>query len=140
MKKKNDYRFDEDDVLSSAEEFLDLSKLAAGTGESASSENLFWSTNASYIAFTTSIHGSDVGAIRVYDTKKKEEAKDVITDMKFTSATWDNKEEGFFYTKVSRNKDNNEYTRIFYHKMGNPVENDELVYQNLKESDASFSL
>lgn len=60
--------------------------------------------------------------------------------MKFTSATWDNKDEGFFYTKVSRNQDNNEYTRIFYHKMGKPVEKDELVYQNLNEPDASYSL
>lgn len=140
MKKKNDYQFDEDNVLSSAEEFLDLSLLAEGTGESASSESLFWSGNGSYIAFTTSIHGSDVGAIRVYDTKKKQETPDVIPDLKFTSATWDNKEQGFFYTKISKNKEGNEETRIFYHKMGTPIAKDELVYQNLHEHDASFSL
>ena len=100
MKKKNDYKFDEDNVLSTAEEFIDLSKLAADTGESASSENLFWSSNGTYIAFTTSIHGSDVGAIRVYDTKKKKETDDVISDVKFTQATWDNSETGFFYSRM----------------------------------------
>jgi protease II len=79
---------------------LDLSRLAPDTGESSSSENLFWSTNGTYIAFTTSILGSDVGAIRVYDTKKKKETDDVITDVKFTSATWDSKETGFFYSRT----------------------------------------
>jgi prolyl oligopeptidase len=140
MKKKDEYKFNEDNVLSSAEEFLDLSRLADGTEESASSESLYWSGNGTYIAYVTSIHGSDVGAIRVYDTIKKKDTSDVITDVKFTGATWDNNEKGFFYSRTIVGKDGNEYNKIFYHKLGNPESKDELVYENPHEQEASFNL
>ena len=140
MKKKDDYKFDEDNVGKTAEEFLDLSKLAEGTEESASSESLFWSGKGTYIAYVTSIHGSDVGAIRVYDTKNKKDTKDVLTDIKFTGVTWDTNELGFFYSRTIVGKDGNEMNKIFYHKLGTPEEKDELVYENHKEIEASFTI
>jgi prolyl oligopeptidase len=139
MKTKGEYRFNEEHPLKDATEFLDLTRLA-GDEESASSESLMWSRNGTYIAFVTSIKGSDVGSIRVYDTRNKKNTEDVIHNVKFTVATWDNNEKGFFYSRMIIEKDSQERMKIFYHKLGTDEKEDELIYQNPNEVDAAFSL
>ena len=112
--------------------FLDPNKLSddgtvALTGTS-------FSKDGKYMAYTISRSGSDWSEIYVMDVETGRLLDDHIKWAKFTQASW--VKDGFFYSAYDAPVAGKEYSnvnenhKIYYHKVGTPQSQDELVYEN----------
>jgi prolyl oligopeptidase len=116
-----------------AEVFFDPNKLSAdGTvrlGVNALSKE------AKYWAFGLSSGGSDWQEIYVMEVAGKKQLSDKLRWVKVSSIAWQGK--GFYYSRYPAPTDTNrklsaknENHQVFYHKIGEPQEKDELVYED----------
>lgn len=115
-----------------AEVFLDPNKLSddgtvALTGVS-------MSPDGKYTAYTISRSGSDWTEIYVMETATGNLLDDHIEWAKFTGAEWHG--DGFFYSAYDKPvagkefSNSNENHRIYFHRIGTPQEQDELVFSD----------
>ncbi|NNE54815.1 MAG: S9 family peptidase, partial [Flavobacteriales bacterium] len=87
-----------------------------------------------YMVISQSEAGSDWSQMKVMEIESNEETGDVLKWIKFGGASW--YEDGFFYSRYPEPAEGtelsaaNEYHQIYYHKMGTPQADDELVYVN----------
>jgi prolyl oligopeptidase len=86
-----------------------------------------------YLAYTTSVGGSDWKEIHVKDMDGKD-LSDVINWVKFSAITWD--DNGFYYSAYdaptgSALSQKNEFNKVYYHKLGTKQSDDKLIYQDL---------
>lgn len=122
----------QDALNSEARVFLDPNKLSDDGTVALTS--LSFSNNGKYAAYTISRSGSDWREIYVMDVATGSLLDDHITWAKFTDAAWHG--DGFYYSAYdapSKGKEFsnvNEHHKIYYHKLGEPQENDRLVYEN----------
>ncbi|WP_321333385.1 prolyl oligopeptidase family serine peptidase [uncultured Bacteroides sp.] len=113
--------------------FLDPNKLSDDGTVALTS--LSFSNNGKYAAYTVSRSGSDWQEIYVLDIATDKLLNDHIVWAKFTDAAW--RGDGFYYSaydapsKGTEFSNVNEHHKIYYHKLGEPQEKDELVYQNV---------
>lgn len=90
------------------------------------------SPDGKHTAYTISRSGSDWTEIFVMDTDTRELLPDHIEWAKFTGAEWHG--DGFFYSAYDRPtpgkefSNSNENHRIYYHRLGTPQSEDQLVY------------
>ncbi len=93
-----------------------------------------FSTDHKYVAISRSEAGSDWREIRVIEVATKKELPDQIKWVKFSGAAWYG--DGFFYGSFDAPKEGdelkgkNEYQKIRYHKLGDPLEKDVVVYED----------
>ncbi|MFH1001169.1 MAG: prolyl oligopeptidase family serine peptidase [Bacteroidota bacterium] len=93
-----------------------------------------FSKNGKYMAYSTSSGGSDWREIFVLDVEKGEKMNDHLKWVKFSGMAWLG--DGFYYSRYEEPKKGDELkgvninNKIFFHKVGTPQENDELVYQD----------
>ncbi|MDR3236824.1 MAG: prolyl oligopeptidase family serine peptidase [Prevotellaceae bacterium] len=92
------------------------------------------SKDKKYIAYTTSVGGSDWKEIHVKDIAGND-LPDVIQWVKFTGISWDGN--GFYYSgydapKGSALSQKNEDNKIYYHKIGDKQSQDQLIYEDPK--------
>ena len=122
----------QDALNSEARVFLDPNKLSDDGTVALTS--LSFSNNGKYAAYTISRSGSDWRGIYVMDVATGSLLDDHITWAKFTDAAWQG--DGFYYSAYdapSKGKEFsnvNEHHKIYYHKLGEPQQNDRLVYEN----------
>lgn len=122
----------QDSLEGEAHVFLDPNKLSADGTVALTS--LSFSHDGKYAAYTVSRSGSDWREIYVMDVATGNLLDDHITWAKFTGASW--KGDGFYYsaydapTKGKEFSNVNEFHKIYFHKVGEPQEKDELVYEN----------
>ena len=122
----------QDALNSEARVFLDPNKLSDDGTVALTS--LSFSNNGKYAAYTISRSGSDWREIYVMDVATGSLLDDHITWAKFTDAAWQG--DGFCYSAYdapSKGKEFsnvNEHHKIYYHKLGEPQQNDRLVYEN----------
>ena len=122
----------QDALNSGARVFLDPNKLSDDGTVALTS--LSFSNNGKYVAYTISRSGSDWREIYVMDVATGSLLDDHITWAKFTDAAWQG--DGFYYSAYdapSKGKEFsnvNEHHKIYYHKLGEPQQNDRLVYEN----------
>lgn len=122
----------QDALNSEARVFLDPNKLSDDGTVALTS--LSFSNNGKYVAYTISRSGSDWREIYVMDVATGSLLDDHITWAKFTDAAWQG--DGFYYSAYdapSKGKEFsnvNEHHKIYYHKLGEPQQNDRLVYEN----------
>lgn len=122
----------QDALNSEARVFLDPNKLSDDGTVALTS--LSFSNNGKYAAYTISRSGSDWKEIYVMDVATGSLLDDHITWAKFTDAAWQG--DGFYYSAYdapSKGKEFsnvNEHHKIYYHKLGEPQQNDRLVYEN----------
>lgn len=122
----------QDALNSEARVFLDPNKLSDDGTVALTS--LSFSNNGKYAAYTISRSGSDWREIYVMDVATGTLLDDHITWAKFTDAAWQG--DGFYYSAYdapSKGKEFsnvNEHHKIYYHKLGEPQQNDRLVYEN----------
>ena len=122
----------QDALNSEARVFLDPNKLSDDGTVALTS--LSFSNNGKYAAYTISRSGSDWREIYVMDVATGSLLDDHITWAKFTDAAWQG--DGFYYSAYdapSKGKEYsnvNEHHKIYYHKLGEPQQNDRLVYEN----------
>lgn len=114
------------------EVFLDPNKLSAdGTASLAS---FTFSKDHKLCAVGVAQSGSDWNELFVMDVATKEKLNDEIKWVKFSGATW--KGNGFYYSRYDEPakgkafSNQNEYMKIYYHKIGTPQTADELIYED----------
>jgi prolyl oligopeptidase len=87
-----------------------------------------------YMAITRGEAGSDWSELRVMDIATKTELPDRILWLKFSGAAWQGN--GFYYSGYEKPapgqelKAQNEYQKVYYHRLGDPQEKDSLVYED----------
>ena len=92
------------------------------------------SNDGKYLAYTIQRSGSDWVEIYVMDIATKELLPDHIEWAKFTGAEW--YKDGFFYAAYDKPVAGKEFSnvnenhKIYYHKLGEPQEKDQLFYEN----------
>ncbi|MBR4138035.1 MAG: S9 family peptidase [Bacteroidales bacterium] len=92
------------------------------------------SHDGKYLAYTIQRSGSDWVEIYVKDVATKELLPDHIEWAKFTGANW--YKDGFFYAAYDKPVEGKEFSnvnenhKIYYHKLGDPQEKDQLFYEN----------
>ena len=101
---------------------------------------IYPSKNSKYLAYKISPNGSDRHEIRFVDILNQKNLDDVLKDIKFSNAAW-NDDKGIFYKKNS-NKDffaKDSTYQLYYHKLGEIQDKDALVFDTSKdESDFRF--
>ncbi|MCO4292785.1 prolyl oligopeptidase family serine peptidase [Solitalea sp. MAHUQ-68] len=112
--------------------FLDPNKLSAdGT---VALNNINFSKDNKYAAIGTTASGSDWVEIKVIDVATQQPTGDVIKWVKFSGANWC--KDGFYYSRYDEPvagkefSNQNQFQKIYYHKMGTPQSADELIYQD----------
>lgn len=101
------------------------------------------SKNGKYLAYGISKAGSDWVEIHVKDVHTKKELNDVIKWVKFSGIAW--KGNGFYYSRYDAPKSNETYTgknqfhKLYYHTVGTPQEQDQLIYEDKSHPDYNFT-
>ena len=96
------------------------------------------SNNAELLAYSISDGGSDWRSWRVLDISSGEVLEDNIEWAKFSNATWENDDSGFYYQKYEEPKDEllkelNASPELMFHKIGTEQSQDLIIYENSNE-------
>ncbi len=91
--------------------------------------------SADMIAFSISDGGSDWRVWKVLDIETGKVLEDEIKWAKFSGASWENDDSGFFYQKYDEPKGEllkevNESPKLMFHKIGTDQSEDYVVYEN----------
>jgi prolyl oligopeptidase len=103
-----------------------------------------FSLNKKYVAISRGTRGSEWSEIRVMDIATKKELPDRIQWVKFSNAGWYG--DGLFYSGYDKPALNENLStkaqvqKIFYHKLGDPQEKDQLVYEDKKNTSRFFEV
>ena len=114
------------------EVFIDPNTLS--NDGTASLASLSFSKDHKYCAVGIAQSGSDWNEIFVMDVLTKQKTTDLIKWVKFSGATW--YKNGFYYSRYDEPKkgkefsNTNEYMKIYYHEMGKPQTDDQLIYED----------
>ncbi len=104
-----------------------------------------FSADGKYMAYGLSSGGSDWEEWRVLDVAKGEPTEDVLKWVKFSAVDWSRDGKGFWYSRYDEPqgenalKAKNEFQKLFYHKLGTPQSDDQLVYERKDKPDYSFA-
>lgn len=113
------------------------------TDGTSSLQEMGFSKNGKYLAYSISKGGSDWRTIHVKDLETGKELPDLIEWAKFTAISWKN--DGFFYSRYPTPGKGQELTEanqmgaIYYHKLGNAQAADELIYADHAHPDYYFA-
>ena len=93
------------------------------------------SNDASLLAYSVSDGGSDWRTWKVIDIETGEHLADTIEWAKFSGATWENDDSGFYYQKYDEPsnealKDINTAPKLMFHKLGTSQSEDVIIYEN----------
>ena len=101
-------------------------------------KSIDFSRDGKYMSYAISRSGSDWEEIYVMNLETKKLTDDKIEWAKFASISW--YKDGFYYSAYDKPKEKgkefsnvNENHKIYYHKIGEKQQNDELFYENKKE-------
>jgi prolyl oligopeptidase len=111
---------------------LDPNKLSAdGTVALA---NYSISNDGNLMAYALSTAGSDWREWHVRDVRTGQDLSDLVKWSKFSDAAWTRDGRGFFYSRFDEPQKENEFKgtvffqKLYYHRLGTPQSEDELVY------------
>jgi prolyl oligopeptidase len=103
-----------------------------------------YSHDGKLMAYGLSAKGSDreVYRVRNIDTGKDEE--EVLKWCKFTSVAWKHDQSGFFYNRFPEPgsvppEDENNFSTVYWHRVGTPQTEDVLVYRRPDDKELTFS-
>ncbi|WP_136482276.1 prolyl oligopeptidase family serine peptidase [Cognatitamlana onchidii] len=96
-----------------------------------------FSKNGKILAYSISEGGSDWRKILVMNAETKEIIEDTIIDAKFGTISW-YKNEGFYYSSYDKPKGSElsaktDQHKVYYHKLGTPQSEDQLIYGEAPE-------
>jgi len=103
---------------------------------------LFYSNDDKYAGYGISRGGSDWTEFYVMDIATKTKLSDEILWSKFSGLAW--YKDGFFYSRYDEPKEedklkgSNEFHKVFYHRLGTPQIDDELIYQDKQNPKRNF--
>ncbi len=127
--------------LDSEEEiFLDPNKFSEDGTRSLTT--LSFSKDGKSLVYGISSGGSDWNEFFVMNTETKENLSDHLKWIKFSGAAW--KGDGFYYSRYpepqgSKLSSKNEFSKVYYHKIGTMQEEDILIYEDPSNPKRGFS-
>ncbi len=95
-----------------------------------------FSRDQKYMGYSISRGGSDWREFFVMEVDTRKELPDHIEWAKFSRLSW--YKSGFFYSRYDKPKDSEKYKamlesqKLYYHRVGTPQSEDELIYQDLQ--------
>ena len=94
-----------------------------------------FSEDGRYCAYGTSASGSDWVEVRVMTTDDRQLTGDVVEWIKFSGVQWTPDSKGFYYSAYDAPKagvftSQNQFQKVYYHKLGTPQSADRLVYED----------
>lgn len=93
------------------------------------------SDDGKLMAYGVSVSGSDWQEWRFRDVETGKDLPDVLKDIKFSGASWTKDGKGIFYSRFPATDEKSRLTslnynqKIYYHKLGTPQSEDELIYE-----------
>jgi len=93
-----------------------------------------FSKDYKYVAYNVSSAGSDWSEMHFKEVATGKELPDVLKYVKFSGASFT--KEGFYYSRYPEPKKGtelsgqNQFHSVYFHKLGDPQENDELIYED----------
>lgn len=131
----------QDALLSKPKVVLDPNELSKdGT---VSLTNFALSKDAAHLAYGISKAGSDWVEIHIKNCLTNQDLPEVIKWVKFSGVAW--KGNGFYYSRYDAPKagkdftDKNQFHKIYYHQLGTPQSNDQLIYEDKLNPNRNFS-
>lgn len=100
--------------------------------------------DGSLMAYALSSGGSDRKEYRIRDVETGQDYDEVIQWCKFTSVAWKHDNTGFFYNRFPEpgtvaKEDENNYNRVYWHKLGTTQSDDKLIYEDPQNKELGFS-
>ncbi len=96
--------------------------------------SLAFSDDGRYVAYSVSTSGSDWREWRVREVATAQDLPDRLQWSKFSGAAWKKDGSGFYYSRYDAPKEGqalqqiNKNQKVYFHRLGTPQEQDELVY------------
>jgi len=104
------------------------------------------SDDSRLLAYGIAASGSDWNEVRVRSIDTEQDLPDVIKWVKFSEPSWTKDSKGFFYAKFPEPKASENQTfaklanqRMYYHRLGDPTDKDQLIYERPDDPDLSSS-
>lgn len=94
------------------------------------------SKDGKYMAYATNMSGSDWQQINIIEIENLKLLTDELKWVKFSGAAW--RGDGFYYSRYDEPvkgkefSNKNEFHKIYFHKIGTPQSQDQLIYENKK--------
>lgn len=104
------------------------------------------SEDGSLIVFAKSASGSDWKTLHVMEIESGEVHDETIQWVRFGGADWDHTGEGFYYARYPEPAEGEKFQsvalnqKIYYHKLGTPQSDDQLIYERPDHPDWSLGL
>ena len=102
------------------------------------------SPNGNLLGYGTSTSGSDWQEFHVRDVRTGRELADTLRWIKFSGIAWTKDNKGFFYSRYDEPTEGNRLTsvvrnqKLYYHRLGTPQSEDQLILENPDEPDWGF--
>ncbi len=102
-----------------------------------------FSKNGKHFAYGVSKSGSDWQEFFVMNVETKQKLPDHLKHIKFSTIAWF--KDGFFYGRYDAPKQGqelsseNQFPKIYYHRLNTSQEKDELIYQNIDNPKQTFN-
>jgi prolyl oligopeptidase len=102
------------------------------------------SRDGQYCAYAVSTGGSDWEEAHVMEVSNRKVLADELKGLKFSTLAWAGK--GFFYSRFETPEaghelsSKNDFQRIYYHRLGTPQSEDELIYEDKTKAEQFYAL
>jgi prolyl oligopeptidase len=102
------------------------------------------SGNGEFLAYSLSEAGSDWQEWRVRQVASGDDLDDRVKWAKFTGASWSKDNLGFYYSRYdapgqeAAYKEANYFQKVYYHRLGTPQSEDQLLYQRTDKKEWGF--
>lgn len=103
------------------------------------------SEDGKLMAYGLSTAGSDWQEWKVRDVESVADLPDHLQWIKFSGASWTHDQQGFFYSRYdepqsdTKLEDVNYYQKLYYHRLGTPQSEDQLIYERSDQKEWGFS-
>ncbi|MBW2540671.1 MAG: S9 family peptidase [Deltaproteobacteria bacterium] len=103
------------------------------------------SDDGRYLAYGLAAAGSDWNEWKVRDIDSGKDLADHLEWIKFSGVSWTNDNAGFFYSRYPEPEsgaaleDLNFYNKLYYHRIGTPQSEDELIYERPDQKKWGFA-
>ncbi|HLO50944.1 MAG TPA: prolyl oligopeptidase family serine peptidase [Kamptonema sp.] len=103
------------------------------------------SENGKLMAYGLSASGSDWQEWKIRDVETGKDLSDHLKWIKFSGASWTHDHQGIFYSRYdepnekAKVEDVNYYQKLYYHRLGTPQSEDQLIYERSDQKEWGFS-
>ena len=103
-----------------------------------------FSMDGKLLAYGISKSGSDWQEVRILNIETGKEYPEVIKWLKFSNVAWKHDNQGFYYNRYPEpgsvpEENQYNYNRVYYHKLGTPQSEDQLVYERPDAKELDFT-